>query len=126
MSDLQALADLMLSHYLEGDMRRTVFIPGYGNERDFQATVEADLLRMGFRTYAIPDSRRARGVGYPDITFTGHGIWGVLELKVGRNKSSDEQRAWIREASRAGLYAAIIWPDAWPEVRDHLAERVKA
>lgn len=49
--------------------------------------------------------------GYPDLTFARNGRVILAELKVGRNKPTEQQRAWI-EASGARLWT----PGDWDEI----------
>ena len=106
-------------------MTRTVFIRGYGSERDFQATVEAALLRLGFLVYSVPDSRRATARGYPDVTFAGHGMVGFIECKAKGGKVRPEQERWVTQLGRAGVFAAIVYPDGWDELCRELAYKVQ-
>lgn len=52
------------------------------------------------------------GVGFPDlILIRDRAI--AAELKVGRNKATDEQTAWINAFRRAGIPAFVWRPEDW-------------
>ena len=65
----------------------------------------------GFRTALQGDK------GFPDI-FAAHPRFGVvlMELKVGKNKTTPDQDAWLEVLRAAGIPAYVFYPDQWPEI----------
>lgn len=106
-------------------MTRTVFIRGWDSERSFQATIEAELRRLGYLVASVPDSRRVTGRGVPDILFAGHGIAGCLEVKAAAGRLRPEQLAWIKALFKAGMYATVVYPEDWDVVRQELTDRAE-
>lgn len=73
-----------------------------------------------FGLFAIPNGQYRKGQrmepglkgGVPDIQLAVarggyHGFFG--ELKIGRNKPSDEQKAYIEYLNQQGYYVAVAW-----------------
>lgn len=55
------------------------------------------------------------GRGFPDLVLVRDRVV-VAELKVGKNKPTDEQREWLRKFAAADV-AAFVWrPEDWPEI----------
>jgi len=67
----------------------------------------AEGLKSGVPDMCLPV---ARG-GY-------HGMF--LELKAGKNKPTEEQKAWIDELAKQGYYACVAW--GFDEARQKLTE----
>lgn len=91
-----ALFDRMFRYYPE-IYKRMAAIPNgvYCHKRTAQTMVEEGLKK-----------------GYPDITLDAprgvyHGM--KLELKVGNNKLSSHQRAWLEQLSADGYYAVCVY-----------------
>ena len=104
-------------------------------EEAFQSQV-LDLARLtGWKAMHVHDSRRevSRGnvrvligdrdaKGWPDLVLVRHRLI-VRELKVGRNRLTQEQAEWIERLLRAGVDAAVWRPADWPLIRKTLTER---
>ena len=95
----------------------------YGNaakpkqrEADFQSDVLELLTLTGWKHHHETDSRKT-AAGWPDI-FACHPSRGVFwaELKVGRNKPSDAQWAWLNALEVAGERAFVWRPESWDEI----------
>jgi hypothetical protein len=56
------------------------------------------------------------GVGFPDLVLVRGSILLFIELKVGRNKPSEEQIAWIEALNKTPAGAIIFYPHHWPEI----------
>jgi len=55
------------------------------------------------------------GKGFPDLVITGRRV-AYRELKVGRNKPTAEQDAWLAALTDAGQDAGVWRETDWPEV----------
>lgn len=49
------------------------------------------------------------GVGYPDLTLVRERVI-VAELKAGKNKTSEEQDAWLKAFAQAGIESYTWYP----------------
>ncbi len=59
---------------------------------------------------------QADGAGFPDLLLVrGDRILG-LELKVGRNKPSEAQVAWLDALGEAGVEAFVVRPKDWDAI----------
>src|SRR5262249_33147361 len=56
------------------------------------------------------------GVGFPDLVLVRGGTVLVAELKVGNNRLSPPQRAWLAAFAAAGIPAHVWRPADWPQV----------
>jgi hypothetical protein len=56
------------------------------------------------------------GAGFPDLILVKPGRVVVAELKVGRNRPTPGQRAWLQAFESAGVPAYVWRPEDWPEV----------
>lgn len=66
-------------------------------------------------------------VGWPDLLLWKAGAGFVaLELKVGRNKPTDEQLAVLAQLEDAGARTAVAWPDDIEQVQRMLTTTAKA
>lgn len=63
----------------------------------------------------------ADGAGFPDLLLTRLERIAVIELKVGRNKPTDEQLAWLAAFNVAGVPNKVFRPDDWPQIVEFLA-----
>lgn len=66
--------------------------------------------------------------GFPDIVAVGYGRLVVAELKVGRNKTSNHQEAWLwRFKAVSELFDLVevhLWkPDDWDEIKETFERR---
>ena len=64
----------------------------------------------GYRTAVSGD-----GKGFPDLVIAGRRV-AYRELKVGRNKPTAEQDAWLAALTDAGQDAGVWRETDWPEV----------
>lgn len=58
----------------------------------------------------------ADGEGFPDLILVRDGTLVALELKVGRNKPSDAQLAWLGLFKASHNAAHCFWPEDWAEI----------
>jgi hypothetical protein len=63
------------------------------------------------------------GKGFPDLLLVKPKRLVVAELKVGRNRVTGEQRAWLRRFELAGVPAYTWRPGDWPEIERVLGGR---
>ena len=80
-------------------------------EKQFEAAVRKEFLRFGYAYYHTHRSQFSPS-GFPDSL----GIKGnrliVAELKVGKNKVTPAQQAWLEAFSRVEGCEAYVWnPD---------------
>jgi len=89
----------------ESNLQKLVMLD-CGNEDWIAEHYESKKLLMPNGRYAdsgIP-------VGYPDLTiYPGNGLVCFAELKVGNNKTSDEQDAFIARMSAKGYLCRVIY-----------------
>lgn len=64
------------------------------SEDEFLAEVIGIARSLGLTVFHSGDSRRDTGKGYPDLTVVGRQCVAFIELKVGANELSTEQRQW--------------------------------
>lgn len=60
------------------------------------------------------------GKGFPDLVLVRGPTLIVAELKVGRNKPTREQTAWLQAFELAGIPAYTWWPRHWSEIESVL------
>lgn len=107
--------------------RATCGMPGI-QEEEFAAQV-LELARLcGWRSAHFRPARTAKGwrtavqgdgKGFPDLVLI-HEVRGALvaaELKVGNNRASPEQKAWLRAFRAIGAQTFVWWPKDWPEIQ---------
>lgn len=107
------------------DLRDTLDADTYRaclSEEDFQHTIVLALEALGYRTYHTHDSRRS-DPGYPDITAVGCGRLLHIEVKVGRNRPSQEQLAWLHDLADNGFESYLVYPKDWDDLLACLAGR---
>lgn len=56
---------------------------------------------------------QADGAGFPDLLLLRGGARMVVELKVGKNKTSPEQDEWLRAFNAASVPAFVWTPNDW-------------
>lgn len=85
-------------------------------EKQFMAQVKRFAELHGWTVYHTFDSRRS-GPGFPDLVFgRGPGNWPRLvaaELKVGKNKVTVFQLAWLGHFEGQGVPTYLWTPDDW-------------
>jgi hypothetical protein len=69
----------------------------------------------GWRTAVQGD-----GKGFPDCVFVKATKLIVAELKVGKNKVTDEQQDWLNHFAAAGIPAYVWYPTDWTEIESVL------
>lgn len=97
------------------------------SEAEFTSQVMAIAKLHGWRAMHIRPARTAKGwrtpvqgdgAGFPDL-FAVHPKRGVMlfaELKVGRNKPTPEQAAWLDDLRETDAIVRV-WTDSdWPEI----------
>jgi len=91
-------------------------------EKDFQERVMEMAGYLGWRCYAIPDSRRASLAGYPDLTCWSTRqkriIW--IELKREKGRISPAQEMIHEELRSIGLEVYVFRPSQWTELESVL------
>lgn len=76
----------------------------------FQDEVTKGFRDAGFSfVYHTHDSRHSPK-GYPDLSILDSEFHLVIELKVGDNKPSDAQIAWLKAFRKAGALTFVLWP----------------
>lgn len=91
-----------------------------------------DLARLrGWLVYHALPLRTAKGwatgtmgdAGWPDVVACGHGRLVVAELKVGRNKPTAAQEAWLAALRAVPGVEVYVWrPDNWPMIDETFTE----
>lgn len=56
------------------------------------------------------------GKGFPDLLLLRDREQVAAELKVGRNKTTQEQYDWLAAFTLAGVNAYVWYPKDWPEI----------
>lgn len=56
------------------------------------------------------------GVGFPDLVLVRKGVVIVAELKVGKNRPTPEQTAWLEAFRQAGVMAYLWTERHWSEI----------
>lgn len=88
-------------------------------ERDLQGGVIETARLLGYRVAHFRPARTqngwatpvaADGKGYPDLTLCRPGRLVFAELKVGRNRATIDQTAWLQALEAAGA-EAYLWTD---------------
>lgn len=64
---------------------------------------------------------QADGKGFPDLILVRGGRVLALELKVGPNKPSREQLAWLAAFGAAGVASHCFWTEDWKTIEGLLA-----
>ena len=101
-------------------------------ESDFQRTIIELAELQGWLCYHVArvkgQLRANTSPGFPDLVMVRSGRLIFAELKVGKNKPTDAQEAWITRlrvvqdhGSRVEIY---VWrPEDWPKIEVLLARR---
>lgn len=93
-------------------------------EREFQSQVVALARILGWRVHHTRPARTASGwrtpiqgdAGWPDLVLLRGSRLVVAELKVGRNRPTAEQAAWL-EALNKAIAEVYLWtPLDWDEI----------
>jgi hypothetical protein len=66
----------------------------------------------------------ANGKGFPDLELVRERLVKV-ELKIGKNKATAEQKEWLRAYSNAGVEWYVWRPVDWPIIVETLTKKVK-
>lgn len=105
-----------------------------GVEADFQQQVIDYASSLGYKVAHFRTVRIARadgsthyatpvqadGAGFPDLILVGHGKLFAWELKVGRNKPTEEQLAWIAAFRPVATDAGVYYPADWERMKEML------
>lgn len=67
--------------------------------------------KHGWRTAVQGD-----GKGFPDLVLLRRDRVVIAELKVGKNKPTDEQEAWLAAWQKTGASVWVWTPDDWPNI----------
>lgn len=78
----------------------------------------ARVKRGGKEIYETPVA--ADGKGWLDLFMVRRGERLAMELKVGRNKPTAEQKKWLTLMNLAGIPAAVYRPKDWQELEEVL------
>lgn len=92
------------------------------SEGAFQAELELEAHKNGWFYYAIPDSRRVAGVGWPDVVLIKPPLAWFLELKGDKGTASLEQQAVIGALNDVERFEAGIY---YPEDKDAIVETLR-
>lgn len=98
-----------------------VWLPGpapdpAGGEKEFQAAVEREARRLGWKVYHTRDSRKS-AAGFPDLVALRAGRLVVSELKVKGNEPTADQLTWLEEWRLVPAAEVFVWrPENWPEI----------
>ena len=85
------------------------------SEAELQDAVIQLAVLLRWRWHHCHDSRRTQS-GYPDLHLVRGGRSLFVELKVGRNRPTKEQQAWLDDLERAG-HEVRVWREAeYPDV----------
>lgn len=90
-------------------------------EKQFMGQVVQLAKLFGWLVYHTHDSRRSIA-GFPDLILLRGGRMLVIELKVGKNRATAEQVAWLREFSKTGAFVAVWTPEHWGEIQGTLGD----
>lgn len=99
---------------------------------------EAEFTRMvielarlnGWRVLHLRPARTLRGwrtavqgdgKGFPDLVLLRDGVLLIAELKVGNNRLSPQQAAWLAAFRAAGVAASVWRPSMWDVIEKALA-----
>lgn len=115
-----ALFECMAAHTGKHPELRLAFAIPNGSKRDAitGARLKREGVKRGVPDLFLPVPRILWGPGV--IIKTYHGLF--IELKVGRNKPTIEQRAWLDnlEAQGYDTYVCYSWYEAWERVQAYL------
>lgn len=64
---------------------------------------------------------QGQGEGFPDCVLLRKGRQVVCELKVGRNKTTEEQEQWLEAFRLAGAEVYLFRPEDWSDIEKVLA-----
>lgn len=94
-------------------------------EAEFTAQV-IELARLhGWRTLHLRPARTSKGwrtpvqgdgVGWPDLFLVRGDVAIAAELKVGRNRVTSDQQAWLDDLCHAGVMVFIWQPEHWDTI----------
>ena len=114
----------------EGTSASSVCVPLFASEEEFQRAV-IDLARsLGwvvahFRKVRVQRKDgttywetpvQADGAGFPDLLMLNRTRQIVAELKFGKNRPSEAQKAWLGRFGAAGVPWYVWYPADWPEI----------
>ena len=94
------------------------------SEEQFQATVIALAQANGWRVAAFRPARtlhgwrtavQADGAGWPDLVMVRGNKAICAELKVGRNRTTGLQKAWLVALEEAGFVSCVWYPSEWDD-----------
>jgi hypothetical protein len=82
------------------------------------AHFRASMNRRGKWSTAV----QGDGAGFPDLLLVNAkaGRTIAAELKVGRNKPTQEQTLWLAAFAQAGIEAVVWYPSQWGEIETAL------
>ena len=111
------MAEMMGTAVVGSSKRVALVLPEFRTEKEFQAAVLKLARSHGWLAFHTHDSRKSEA-GFPDCVLLHP--WRkpaiVAELKVGTNKCTAAQTAWL-EAFRASGVRAYEWrPEQWAEI----------
>lgn len=110
---------------METPIRVQLFVEGAKtcrSEAQWQTTVEHYLNAAGCEHWHISDSRRmtkrgpvgdGRCAGLPDLFIANprRGWFKAIELKYGKGKPTERQRATLDTLTKSGVPSYVFWPD---------------
>jgi hypothetical protein len=99
-------------------------------EREFTAQVLGLARLCGWRSAHFRPGRTVTGWktavqgdarGFPDLLLLKGDVLIAAELKVGNNRLSPQQAAWLAAFRAAGVAAYLWYPRDWPEIEQVIA-----
>lgn len=79
------------------------------SEKTFQQRIRNLAEEMGWRVYAVYDSRKTPA-GWPDLTLVKGERLCFWELKSQRGKTTESQNEWLAELAATGAETAVYRP----------------
>jgi len=104
-------------------------LPRGQSEASFLTTVLQFAKVYGWRTAHFRPGMNRRGEWQTAVGGDGKGFFDivlvrerlvVVETKVGRNKLTVDQEAWLEAYKRAGVECYVWWPTDWDEIENVL------
>ncbi|WP_273845426.1 hypothetical protein [Rubrobacter calidifluminis] len=85
------------------------------SEKEFTTRVKGIFRAAGWLTYHTWFSKRS-DAGFPDLVCVKGERLVAMELKVGRNRPTANQLAWLEALREAGVETYLMWPRHEPEI----------
>ncbi len=91
------------------------------DEAEFTRLLQKEGDTWGWRSYHIPDSRKASSAGFPDLVMV-HPQFGTIfvELKMPGKYPRKDQREWLTALVHSGEKVFVWWPKDWADIKQVL------